>query len=195
MKKDNVMNHAAEESEKAEDAAGVVDKYNASLTKVLELVCSRNGVSQARFAREIRWTQSAINTVLKGKRKWSLELLVAFARWMGVPPSDILHLAERDMDGEDIMLEKAVSGTEPRSDERLTALMRYAYGPAQPELLDFYVCAQLLAIAVPKLYAAYRDGGIADSAMYALLKGAMDEASPGEEGKNFYVILKENMKG
>lgn len=153
------------------------------ITHVVTCLMSSAGYSQARFAKEIGFSRTTFNQVLKstgGNHIWRLPMLCAVARVLHVSVASILQAAESDKP--EVLRELAhkslLWATKPGSPERLRRLIIQAL-TIFIEVLDpedyenKYKCTPLeIEQGAPEFYAAFSSGVLSDTEVMVILKRA-----------------------
>ena len=146
-------------------------KLSLSITEVVNSLLRKKDISQAVLCKKVDYAQSVISKTLSGKQRWSFTLLLLVADALGVSMSSIIAAAE----DESALSALRYAGTQPRSEERLNAIVRSIAPPGTTkEVLDLLYSAAMLRIAVPQLVKGYFTGEIADDKLYLFLKETAD---------------------
>ena len=147
------------------------DELSARITYVVNHMLNDAGLSKMALSRRICYAHSTIVNTLNGKQHWSFTLLLLVADALGVSMSSIIAAAE----DESALSALRYAGTQPRSEERLNAIVRSIAPPGTTkEVLDLLYSAAMLRIAVPQLVKGYFAGEIADDKLYLFLKETAD---------------------
>jgi transcriptional regulator with XRE-family HTH domain len=146
-------------------------KLSLRISEVVNTMLQERGVSQAALCKKIDYAQSVISKTLCGKQRWSFTLLLLVADALDVQMSTIIAAAE----DESALFALRYAGTQPRSEERLNAIVRSIAPPGtSKEVIDMLFSAAMLRIVVPQLRESYLNGDIADEKLYNFLKETAD---------------------
>ena len=148
------------------------------------------GLSQTSFAAAMGMTQPGMSVVLSGERTWSLELVIAMALWQQVSIEEIFAMVSERIEGRDAVLWRRLLGTVPGSSERLTRIIRLAYGPAEPDLADSWLSADVFAAINQQFFERYAAGEVSDERMLQILRRAQ-ELSAERDGGNWFLCVKD----
>lgn len=161
------------------------------LSKLILHLAARRGFNQSTFAERIGYSRASFNQIINSHdtaRLWRLPGLCAVSRVLDVPLSDLIRAAENasDFDINDLPLSLTLAGTEPHSEERLSALIKEAINsyPELDELLygenhEAYFGCRLkeIELGAPDFYTHYMSGKLGDPDALAILSGAFHYAS------------------
>ena len=173
-----------------EDTAVAMGKRISELVKSLAL---RRGITQARLAEELGYSRVGFNQIINSdspSRLWRLPGLCAISRVFGVPLSDVIRVAEGDakIGIQGLPLVFVISGTEPRTEERLICLVQEALqeSPEANKKLMFdegdaeasLGCRPIeLKRGASDFYQGYIDGVISDTDAFSKLRSAVKYVS------------------
>lgn len=169
----------------AEELDRTREKFDTALTQLVKQWMDARDIRPVDLAAILGVSRPTVTRLLRGYElttegrrplQWSLHNIFAVARHMKVSVPELVTAAYSTMNGEDPSLDMLLSGTEPRSRERLMAIIRGAtfYDAAKAE--EGYSWEQLLrpdefAWECADFVHAYFSGELSDEEAHRLISG------------------------
>lgn len=182
MRKD--ANARREETDWYVEHEETVARLQEALGKTIKFAIRDTSIKQ--LAEEVHYARTTLCTLLNQKasddapqRNWTLSLLLAISKALGIKLSALIAEAEEVAEGGVPGLQLRVATTQPRSRERLQKLIYAAVdycGDIDAKhydgLLEVLYRVKDVEYAVPSFWKKYQEGGMSDQEALAILKSA-----------------------
>lgn len=146
-------------------------------------IARQRGITQVALATELGYSRASFCQILHTNslsRQWKLSTLCGVARVLGIELSDLFKAAASDDSGDSFVL--MLSGTQPRSPERLALIIRQAI-KGYPDA-DFVIFGENydalfgcrikdFELGAPEFYGAYISGNLGDPDALCILNSAV----------------------
>jgi hypothetical protein len=181
-----------------------VARLQEAISKTIKFAIRDTSTKQ--LAEEVHYARTTLCTLLNQKasddapqRNWTLSLLLAISKALGIKLSALIAEAEEVMEGSSPGLQLRIAATEPRSRERLQKLIYTAVdysGDIDAKhydgLLEVLYRVKDIEYAVPSFWKKYQEGFLSDQEALAILKSANERVNSADgEAPPFWEALRQ----
>lgn len=164
-------------------------ELSAKISRVVSRLMADRNLGKVELGKRLQYAQSTISNTLNNKQRWSFTLLLLVADELGVTLTDIINAAENG-EGGTPWFEMSLAGTDPRTRDRLDAIIRQVAPPdTAKEVLDLYFASGMMEMSAPELVADYLNGELSDGEVFHKLRSVYDSL---EGGENFWVKVSQS---